>query len=185
MGSKSVNARGGVARLSKETPTPAQLPSMTRMHCSRLQLVLFGDSLTQRSFHVGGWGARLAALHEVRHAQSPKRPSRAERRRFEASPEGPWAVVKWSCLAGAAGGAPRMGQPGWRVCAHTPASHVLPPGGSPGMVRLKQIQTLYPPLNFDSVHRAPSGVPTLTGSLAKTVGQRDNDKADATVYAKE
>jgi hypothetical protein len=36
------------------------------MYVSRLQLVLFGDSLTQRSFHVGGWGGRLAAAHEVR-----------------------------------------------------------------------------------------------------------------------
>jgi len=33
---------------------------------------------------------------------------------------------KWSCLA-AAGGAPRVGQPGWAsVCGHTPASPVLP-----------------------------------------------------------
>ena len=35
---------------------------------------------------------------------------------------------KWSCLA-AAGGAPRVGQPGW-ACGHTPASPVLPLEGA-------------------------------------------------------
>ena len=35
---------------------------------------------------------------------------------------------EWSCLA-AAGGAPRMGQPGW-TCGHTPASPVHPLEGA-------------------------------------------------------
>ena len=39
-------------------------------------------------------------------------------------------------LAGAADGAPRLGQPGWAfvLCAHTPASPVTPPGDEPGVV---------------------------------------------------
>ena len=34
-------------------------------------------------------------------------------------------VSKRSCLASAAGGTPRVGQPGW-ACGHMPASPVLP-----------------------------------------------------------
>mmetsp|Transcript_26388 Transcript_26388/g.50125 ORF Transcript_26388/g.50125 Transcript_26388/m.50125 type:complete len:251 (+) Transcript_26388:70-822(+) len=34
------------------------------MNTQRANFLLFGDSLTQRSFHEGGWGSRLAALHE-------------------------------------------------------------------------------------------------------------------------
>jgi len=38
-------------------------------------------------------------------------------------------VSEWSCLAGAADGAPRVGQPGW-ACEHMPASPVLPLEGA-------------------------------------------------------
>ena len=36
--------------------------SNERMH--RLKFVLFGDSLTQRSFDDGGWGARLTSAYQ-------------------------------------------------------------------------------------------------------------------------
>ena len=36
--------------------------SIERMH--RLNFVLLGDSLTQRSFDDGGWGARLASAYQ-------------------------------------------------------------------------------------------------------------------------
>eukprot|EP00238_Polyblepharides_amylifera_P001976 CAMPEP_0196583312 /NCGR_PEP_ID=MMETSP1081-20130531/42957_1 /TAXON_ID=36882 /ORGANISM="Pyramimonas amylifera, Strain CCMP720" /LENGTH=244 /DNA_ID=CAMNT_0041904153 /DNA_START=188 /DNA_END=918 /DNA_ORIENTATION=+ len=34
------------------------------MSMSRIQILLFGDSLTQRSFQIGGWGASLASQYE-------------------------------------------------------------------------------------------------------------------------
>lgn len=46
----------------EEGSCPAYLSSQT--HMLRPTFTLFGDSLTQRSFDEGGWGARLASEYQ-------------------------------------------------------------------------------------------------------------------------
>jgi hypothetical protein len=41
-----------------------ECPSPYLREMSRKTLLLFGDSLTQRSFDEGGWGARLAGAYQ-------------------------------------------------------------------------------------------------------------------------
>ena len=61
-------------------------------------------------------------------AESIQRRSAVLRLRESGDRGGASGVSKWSCLA-AAGGAPRVGQPGW-ACGHTLASPVLPLKGA-------------------------------------------------------
>lgn len=39
-------------------------PVCAHVQMARPRFVLFGDSLTQRSFDEGGWGAKLASLYQ-------------------------------------------------------------------------------------------------------------------------
>ena len=66
----------------------------------------------------------------ARFAMKVRAPHFARRRRTHTlrHPHTPSSVIKWSCLT-AAGGAPRMGQPGNWACGHA-RQPCYPPGGS-------------------------------------------------------